>query len=224
MYDYDDFYNEPSEFDMQVDEFKQSLLNSVKDEYKADMERLRKENADLQEVKQNFDQIKREYEKKKIELEHMKRNLRNEVRRERITELMGDFGVELFRASSKWQDGPKCNKCDDKRIIHYTSPLGQPKQETCDCKNSIKYYEPQSYLCSSFEVRDRGFIAWYKAYEIHRADGMEFEFISSSSTPMKIYAGEEFETLDDPYYIHFKSKEECQAYCDWLTAKEGQER
>lgn len=38
MYEYDDFYDEPSEFEQQVDEFKQSLMNAVKDEFKTEME------------------------------------------------------------------------------------------------------------------------------------------------------------------------------------------
>lgn len=224
MYEYDDFYNEPSEFDMQVDEFKQSLLNSVRDEYKTEMERLRKENAELQEVKRNLEQIKRAYDHKKNELEYMKVNLKNEVRRERLLELMGDFKVELFRAYRKQKDGPKCNKCDATRYINYKSPLGKKMVEQCDCKNNIIYYEPKPHVCSSYELRNGKFMAWYKPYSSD-ADGMEFEFVGSSNVPRIIYSGEVFELIEDRYHdIYFKTEEECQAYCDWLTAKEGQER
>ena len=63
----DDFYNEPSEFDMQVEEFKESLAKAVKSEFLEEMERLKKENRNLREIKENFEQIKRDYERKKME-------------------------------------------------------------------------------------------------------------------------------------------------------------
>lgn len=53
-----DFYNEPSEFEEQIDQLKESLMNAVRDEHKAEVERLRKENAELQEVKRAFETIK----------------------------------------------------------------------------------------------------------------------------------------------------------------------
>ena len=85
MYEWDDeFYNEPSEFDMQVDQFKQTLMNMVKDEYKEEMFRLAKENEELQQVKADFDQIKQSYQQKERELERVKVGLKNEVRRERL--------------------------------------------------------------------------------------------------------------------------------------------
>lgn len=40
---YDEFYDEPSEFEIQIEEWKDTLRESVKKEYKEEMERLRKE-------------------------------------------------------------------------------------------------------------------------------------------------------------------------------------
>ncbi|WMT42816.1 hypothetical protein RE628_11315 [Paenibacillus sp. D2_2] len=218
MYDYD-FYNEPNEFEQQVDEFKESLMNSVRDDYKAKMDKLRKENAELQEVKKNFEAIKRDFNQKVLELDMQKRTLKNDVRRERLLELMGDFKVELFRVNYDWKSGPKCDKCDEARNIYYKSPLGNQKVEQCDCKNNIKYYYPRPHICSSFELRNGKFVAWYKPY--CEADGMEFETIGSSSVPRFIYKGEDFELIkEEHYYVYFETQEQCQAYCDWLTVKE----
>ena len=47
----DDFYNEPSEFDMLVGEFKESLMKSVKESYVKEMEQLKKENEELKEFR-----------------------------------------------------------------------------------------------------------------------------------------------------------------------------
>ncbi|OXL83160.1 hypothetical protein BCV73_08770 [Paenibacillus sp. SSG-1] len=223
MYDFDDeFYNEPSEFDMQVDEFKQSLMNAVKEEYKTEMERLRKENAELQEVKQNLDQIKREYNQKVVELDMAKRNLKNEVRRERLKELMGDFRVELFRAYSKYREPRPCEKCNNTRYIKYKTPLGRDASEKCDCNTQEIYYEPKEFICSSFEVQNGKINAWYR--ELGREyDGMEFSFASDSIHPRNIYTGQEFSEIKSHYDMFFKTKDECQAYCDWLTAAANKE-
>ncbi len=57
----EDFYEEPSEFDNAMDEFKASLMKSVKEEYVSEMERLRAENLELQSVKTYFEKIKKVY-------------------------------------------------------------------------------------------------------------------------------------------------------------------
>ncbi|KWX79944.1 hypothetical protein [Paenibacillus jilunlii] len=217
----EDYYNEPSEFEQQVDAFKESLLNAVKEEHKAEIERLRKENAELQEVKQNLESIKREYNQKVAELGIQKNNLKNEVRRERLLELMGDFKAELFSPRTKWMSGPKCNKCDDKRRIPFLSPSGKEMVEDCSCKNNILIYEPRTNICSSFEVRNGKFMAWYKSYSVDRADGMELESLGVSDVAKFIWAGEKFEDIKDYYKAYFKTEEDCQSYCDWLTDQES---
>lgn len=215
----EEFYNEPSEFEQQIYEFKQGLMNAVKDEYKEEMESLRKENTELQQVKNNLDQIKREYNQKVVELDMQRRTLKNEVRRERLLELMGDFKVELYRADWKRKDGPKCDKCDDTRRIHFESPTGRKMTEECTCKGSFKYYKPRLHVCSSFELRNGEFIAWYKPYR--DTDGMEIECLGSLNVPRRFYCGESFENLPEYHYeTYFTTEAECQAYCDWLTAKE----
>ena len=69
---YDDFYNEPSEFEQQIYEFKQALVKAVKEEYQEELETLRKENAELADFKSKKDELERahrealrEFEKKK---------------------------------------------------------------------------------------------------------------------------------------------------------------
>ena len=45
-YYYDDFYNEPTEFDEKMEELKESLAGAVKSEFLEEMERLKKEKAE----------------------------------------------------------------------------------------------------------------------------------------------------------------------------------
>lgn len=219
MYDYDDFYNEPSELEMQVDEFKESLLNAVKDEYKAEMERLRKENAELLEIKKSFDQIKRDYNQKMVELDMAKRDLKNEVRKERLKDILKDFEVLLYRPTHNYEYGPKCNNCDENRQIHYKTPSGKDAQENCGCKEKHKVFKSEEFICKSFANRSGKFIAWYT-----ENSNDEDSFGIYSNAPQFIYAGEEFKDINLKHWeVFFKTPEECQAYCAWLTAKEGQE-
>lgn len=219
MYDYDDFYNEPSEFEMQVEEFKSSLMSSIKDEYKAEMARLRKENSELQEVKRNFDQIKRDFNQKTVELDMAKQDLRRELRKERLTDLLKDFEVLLYRPTYHYEHGPKCDKCDDNRQVHYKTPSGRDAREECGCKKGYRVFKPEEFICKSFANRSGKFIAWYT-----ENSNDEDSFGIYSNTPQFIYAGEDFENINLKHWeVFFKTPEECQAYCAWLTAKEGQE-
>ncbi|OMD19984.1 hypothetical protein BJP48_31500 [Paenibacillus odorifer] len=213
-----DFYNEPSEFEQQVDELKESLSNAVKDEFKAEMERLRKEIAELQGVKKDLAQIKRDYDQKAQQLELERSVVRQEIRRERLSSLMKDFEVILYTPNSNRKSGPKCDKCDKSRKIPYKTPLGKSVTEDCDCNNNITYFEPRENVCSSFSSSDGEFRAWYKPY-----DSTEDYFTYDSSDLAKfIYSGEKFEDLKEHHWrIYFRTKEDCQSYCDWLTEKEA---
>lgn len=223
MYEWDDeFYNEPSGFDIQVDAFKQTLLNTVKDEYKAEMEQLRKENAELQDVKMRMVEIEKEHNQKMYEIDRMKTNLKMEVRRERLKELMGDFRVELFRAYSRNRKPQKCDKCDEYRRIWYKTPSGKNAYEECECAKGAVYFEPSGMMCSSFEVRNGNFVAWYKELDGNE-DGMKFAFDADSRVPKNIYSGQDFSEIESHYDMYFKNKDECQAYCDWLTAAANKE-
>lgn len=56
---YEDFYNEgPSDYELFMNDLKETLKKSIKDEFIKEMDRLRAENKKLQNVKENFEQIK----------------------------------------------------------------------------------------------------------------------------------------------------------------------
>src|SRR5690625_3263152 len=127
----EDFYYEPSEFDLKVDEFKESLMKSVKEDFITELEELKKENESLQEVKKNFESIKQDYENKKRQLNFEKNDLERKVRNARLSELTKDRQVVMYKADSKRVKPPKCDKCDVDRKIHYKTPSGKDKFEYC---------------------------------------------------------------------------------------------
>lgn len=221
---YDEFYSEPSEFEMQVEEFKQSLLKSVKEEFLAEMEALRTENQLLQEVKRNFAQIQLDYGNKEQQLEIERRNMLSTVRKERLSTLMKDFKVVMFRASSTFPLPPKCDKCDDRRQIKYETPLGKVAFEKCDCSVGEKFYVPEEYIATEFSIdRDnKKMRAWYKMKPGSHGDDDYCSLDGSSTFASAIYSPEmSYESIKQ-YDTFFKTIEDCQKYCDWLNQNKGE--
>lgn len=214
----EDFYNEPSEFEKQIDEFKESLLNTVKEEFVAEMEQLKTENEKLQSVKHNFEEIKRNYENKKRELENERIDLHHKVRRERLVELLKDHKTILYRAYSKRVLPQKCEKCDANRRVEYISPLGRKKHENCLCSEGKTEYYPHEFIRYEFRLSPRttSITAWYRQY----SDDEDGLVLDSSTHAEFIYSSDlKFEDLSQ-YKTFFKTEEECQAYCDYLNSKE----
>jgi hypothetical protein len=214
----DDFYEEPSEFDNAMEELKANLMKSVKEEYVSEMERLKAENLELQSVKSNFEQIKNEYESKKFELERERRDLQSRVRRERLVDLLDDHKAIMFKAFSKRVMPDKCDKCDDYRTVHYTTPLGRKASEKCTCGAGKEVYYPNEFIRYEFRMnRDKNITAWYRQYN-NNEDGFVSDHSIHADT---IYSSDmKFEDLSQ-YSTFFKNEEECQAYCDYLNTKEG---
>lgn len=73
-YDYE-FYNELSEFDEQIKEFKAALVSSIKEEFLDEMERLRKENESLREFRDKKEEYEREFIEIKTEYERKIKNI-----------------------------------------------------------------------------------------------------------------------------------------------------
>jgi hypothetical protein len=212
----EEFYYEPTEFEQKIDELKISLASSIKEDFFAELERLKKENKELQEVKANFDEIKRDYENKKRDLDRERNDLQSRLRRERLVDLLKDHQLILYKAYSKRVLPQKCDKCDNNRRIQYTSPLGRKTYEDCLCKEGKLVYFPYEYVRYEFRLnRDKnGVTAWYRQYSDNE-DG----FVSDSSIHADyIYSPNiSFEELKQ-YNTFFKTKEECQEYCDWLNS------
>ncbi|WP_212734472.1 hypothetical protein, partial [Paenibacillus terrae] len=192
MYDYDhDFFNEPSEFEQKVDELKETLMDSVKDEHKQEIARLQKENGELRLVKSQLENMKLEHRQKLHELDLQKRDLERVVRKERLDTLMADFKLEMWVPEPNYKMGDKCDKCDDSRKVHYTTPLGREASEDCDCAKRITYFEPQSYVVFSFSTHNDGqeLRVWYR----RRFPDDDYYQSDNSYAPNAIYNGETFE-------------------------------
>ena len=93
--DFDDYY-EPSEFEQQVEEFKDSLRRSVKQETQELIDRLRKENEELRSVRDNWEEVKRSYEKKQRELQNEIYTCKQNASRMRLEQLFEECGMNVI--------------------------------------------------------------------------------------------------------------------------------
>jgi len=219
MYEYEEPYYEPTLADEIMMEYQQkmkdALLESVRqniENVKSENVRLSEENAILQDKVSNIAQKQRE-------LDHLKSNMERKVRGERLASLMQDMQVIMYEADYVNEELPKCSKCNEKRKIEFISPLGKSMTEKCSCDIGKKRYLPKENICVEFRInRDNNkMMAWYK---IHRTDDYDYARYESSDLLEAVYSKDmKFEDLKRNS-VFFKSKEECQKYCDWLNSKE----
>ena len=225
---YDDYY-EPGEFDEKVEEFKGYLRESVKKETQELIEKLQKENAELREVRDNWESVKHDYEMKQRELQTKISNCKYDAAWMRLEELFDFCGMNVILYRPTWElvYKPKCDKCDDNRYIHFKSPSGKDYQEHCSCAVSFNKYKPEPYYCSEFRVNRRSdtvkypMMMWFKKYQDYSRDYDGYCFDSSDLCRF-IYNGEDFSIVESnkgtPY---FRDEKQCQEYCDYLNKKNG---
>lgn len=229
-YDYDDYFREPSEFEMQIEEFKDSLRDAVKDEIKEKIESLEKELAELKEFRDERNKFVREYESK---IQEMQREVSNTKRtakeseekwkKARLYQLLGDYLIVGYKVGYQWEYGEKCDKCDENRKIHFVSPQGKEYEE--DCKCAVRYYRyfPQEAILSKIYVRkknfrwnDNGETDFYnRYYTVERKDDDDYDRYESTSD---VYASSDidFEKVNS-WHAVFLNEEDCKKFCDWKT-------
>jgi hypothetical protein len=214
---YDGFYEDYSEFDQLIDEFKESLKIGVKEEFIKEIKNLKDENKRLQEIKNKFDDIVTEYESKKHMLDVAINDAKRDARREKLTEILADREIILYRVECNYIKKEKCNLCDTNRQIHYISPQGRKVSEDCCCNSEGIIYKPLEIILYEFRKSDSGgeLIMFYKAFSDKYSD----EYFEKSVASKDLYNPEIKYKEIDKYSIHFKDINDCQKYCDWLNNK-----
>lgn len=223
-YDYDEYYAEPSEFEEKCSELVQMLKDSATEELKSELGRLRKENAEMKDIVNNYNQKVKELEQAKRSYEWNEQSFREkitkEVRKLRLSKLLEDFQTTLYIVRNNGKDKPKCDKCDEEGYIHYLSPRGDEKKEKCECRDKIPFYEVEQADCCEFKIRDEWgnekIVGWYRRHISDRS-GHDDYYDSATYASDKIYNGTGFDKIVNYYYVYFRDKETAQEYADWLN-------
>ena len=194
----------------------EAIKENVRQDIKAEMERLRKENAELQQYKQErqeVENVKKWYEScLQAEVEEYKRTLRQE----KIRELFGDCIVIGWGVRRKIALPPKCDKCDELRYIHFKSPSGKDFAEPCQCaEGKIEYHPLELHLIriNQDDAVNNERRIW-RYYAPSRSDESDYRDVFDH-----IYKGEPFDRVN-AYNVVFLDKETCEKYCEWKTEQE----
>lgn len=211
-------YFEPGEFDEEIEDLKEKLRNSVKQETKDTIEKLRKENQELQSIKKNFEAIKSDFEKKKHEYEIAMRDAEYKAKQARLSELMENNKVIVYGVESEYLYKKKCDKCDISRNIQITLPSGRVVDDRCKCNVTMEVYKPKQYELYELSQRvgKREVHAWYKK-KTGTVSDYYFER-EATHADMMVDHNVNFEDIgDERRGIFFTSAEECQEFCDYLN-------
>ncbi len=223
MYYDNDFYDEPSEFEMRMDEFKESIAKSVKKEFIEEMERLRAENKNLQGIKEHFEQVKRDYEKKKQECGRKISEAEQKARRMRAQEIMEQYKIFLWTTTWNYLYGQKCDKCDKDRRIEVTLPSGKKIKDECKCSNSkTRVMLPKRMAMYEIADRNTGIAAWYRACGKRDNQYYILDYAPSVYLERTIEPGtsfDEVEKIKEQGTVFFTTEEECRAYCEYLNER-----
>ena len=214
---WEEFY-EGSEFDQQIEEFKDALREDVKRETLEEIERLQKELAELRDFKERKDEIEKEYREKMRAAKIAAAEAEQKWKNARLYKLLGEYLTGGFTAKCEFIQGPKCPKCDASRRIHFKSPCGRDMSESCLCNVSVKRYTPVPLELHRIN-----------AGKTWREDEFVFACEGTSGYGDFYYSRNIVRDLDhpekiNPYDAMFLDKELRQKYCDWLNEKEAEEQ
>ena len=123
-----------------------------------------------------------------------------------------------YYANSTYKKVNKCEKCDDERKIIYTSLYGGEIKKDCSCNRRYELYEPEHSVIEVLSLWKNnydnkfGITPKYKNKENddYKWSSLEFTQFIDIFDENAVDEIKKHDTL-------FKSKEECQKYCDYLN-------
>src|SRR5690625_4319308 len=131
---------------------------------------------------------------------------------------MESFYVKVYRPYSYNEELPKCEKCNEQRLIEFPSPSGRKLTEDCLYKRGPLKYRTQENICVEFTSDGGKVRAWYKPSDYKDSDHMV-----SANYMEKLHDDIPFEDIKYNWDAFFLDKDKCQAYCDWLTEQKSKE-
>ena len=238
--DYDDYENqyEPSEVDQLVEEFKDKCREHLLSNIREEIERLNKENIELKHKNDEYRKRESEINNKERDLKYKEDNLKREVEKEFYASNIGDTlkdyieKAEVWFADRKGFSQEKCSLCNDKRKLVAKFPGGKTTEMNCDCSNLVHRFIPETSELSLIKFNKKD-----SRYQSSRSFYISKSYIPSKNSSYRDeYSYNEFrlcqivdifnegikelhESKEYNTKVGFKTKEECQKYCDWLNTK-----
>lgn len=203
---------------------KNAIKANIRADIRAEVERLRRENRGLQDIRSRWDALTHELSMKEQQLRLELKNARQTARKERLNQLLAASDACVWGVHREYAKGPKCDRCDGSRRVAYTDPFGRPERAKCPCDEWIGTYVVKPYMCTQarFEGSDRT-VAFYQVVEVGGRD--EYLKLDGVSTLRgRIFAvGEESPPFAELQWdgSFFRDQAACQSYCNWLNHQKG---
>ena len=231
---YDDFYNEPSESDVYIEQLKENLKKEIKEDILNEISRLRKENEELKEVKENISKLEFSYRQKEIELESQYKQKEDNLMKRPIRELLEIIKEKYYYVTRPYEYVKKCDKCDKDRKLELTDVYGRKHKVDCVCNRHEygKFKVEEKYIGVITEINKRNgkFNMWVD-FKYSNSAFYEDEYISGTffDKSKVVYDYNEFmnimqtkkrETIINKNlywgYI-FVNKKEAKLFAEWLN-------
>lgn len=218
-----EYFHEPTEFEQEVDSFKEALRKSVKQEITDELNGLREENREQAEKLKNLDTLEAEaraeknaYERK---LSLATTEAKREVEKAGIRKLLDVLAEPRYRIDTERRPEPKCNKCNEDRKLEYTTPRGKVAYEACECAATTLIWVVEEQYVHEISKRNGDLIVWYDSTaRYYSRDNLD---TISSGTVLKSPAGVALKDLmDEPRCYGFTNKEDALIVASSLN-KEG---
>lgn len=223
-------YEEPSEYDRLVYELKESLKSQIKQEVTDKIKRLEKELNELKEFRDNKQKYDNKISELKFELEKSENSIEEKAKKLKLNEFLSMIESPAWCIKGDWEYvNPKCDKCDDNRIIHFFAPSGKEHTESCPHCGERKYkYFPEEAILVYMKERE---LKRIKEYEMNGVELMYvhkhlfneyFKTECDYTEIRKCYSGEDISklsryTLCNMYY---RNIEDCKRACEYLQNSE----
>jgi len=219
----EDFYDDEYDyFDSTIAELKEQLKKEVKQEIKDKMTALEKENAELQDVKENWEKIKKEYENKINETEREKQYILDNAKKEIYNATLKDlfenceYFSKIYKVGTKYIEQDKCDKCNKDRKVTAIDCFGRKHEIPCKCAKSKCVYIAEENLGTEIYVQKDA-----------QKDNFAFSIKEDSdyNYGCKLAKEDILEKFDKDKVkgrcnTYFTTLEEAQKYADYLNSKE----
>lgn len=193
----------------------EDLIELTNKEKQEEIEKLKKENADL---RKEIEDLGNEMEELTHKLLKEKNCIRKEIALMNLSDLFGVNGNKLVRWKISCANvyKKKCDKCNQNGEILFKSPSGKQYSERCECREPFKKYFPKKVVCINFnEFRAPSGTAVSMTYqEENRGYSLFRDPIICDNFSFK-----DIENVLHNPKLCFTSKTKCQRFCDYMNDK-----
>ena len=213
--DYEDMFDgidQPGEFDEMMSNLKDVLRASVRDDIQAELTRLRASDKDMRAKLANLEGLERAARVAKADAERKAEDAKRTAARMAATDLLALLAQPKFTVTTESVYlTDKCDECDERRSVKFTSPRGNVMSESCDCGKKVLRHVLREVMACEVATRGRDTLIWY---EVGSKDYASSRTLSRPKTVP--------EMMGDYTSYGFDTEEAAQALADALNDAEQQ--